>query len=245
MTPWVMTPWGAGPPFPYFSYFPPFLRLPMPLTLLDFRARLAARLVDAAHADWTAATLDEALRAALDDYTLAVPHTAETLLTLPGPGREIALDGVDGLLAVLDVAWPYAPTALEAPRPAGWRVWWDDARPVLMLEGRGGAPQAGDLLRLWYSRPHTIQDLDAAAVTTVFAHHASGLVTGAAGYAAAAEHLDQAGQVRLDPDESHDLGTWAAARLREFATWLAGLRAGPGPGGPAFGPGWPLDKWDR
>jgi len=222
----------------------------MTLTLADYRARLAARLIDASNAVFAAATLDEALRTALDDYTTALPLTAETVITLPGAGREIALNGLGGLLQVLAVWWPYDSLAGEAWPPnaaRGFRLWWDDAQPVLFLDALDGrALQAGDELRLWYTRPHTIQDLDEAAATTVFAHHAGGLVTGAAGYAAASEHIDQAGSVRLDPDEGRDLGGWAAARLKEFRAWLETLKTGPGAGGatPPWGAGWQLDKWD-
>ncbi|MCC6190790.1 MAG: hypothetical protein IT318_17330, partial [Anaerolineales bacterium] len=121
-------------------------------------------------------------------------------------------------------------------------------QPVLLLASKSGRqPQADDELRLWYTKPHTIQDLDSAAATTVFAHHESGLVTGAAGYAAASEIVDQVGNVRLDPGESKDLSTWAAARLKEFRDWLETVKTGPGPAGsaPPYGPGWQLDKWDE
>lgn len=220
----------------------------MTSTLAQLRVRLAARLVDASNAVFAATTLDEALRTALAEYSAAAPATAETVLTLPGAGREIALDGVADLVGVLDVWWPYASAAPEAwppPRVAGFRLAWDDARPVLILSGRTGAqPQAGDELRLWYTRPHTVQDLDGAAVTSVPPAHLTGLLTGAAGYAAASQHLNQAGSVRLDPHESGDLSGWAAARLRAFADWLLTLKTGPGPTGDPYGAGWPMDKWE-
>lgn len=223
----------------------------MALTLAQYRTRIAARLIDSANAVYSTTTIDEALKAALHDYSAALPLTAETVITLPGDGREIALSGVSGLLQVLDVWWPYDSSASEVWPPnqvAGFRVWWDDAQPVLLLASKSGRqPQADDELRLWYTKPHTIQDLDSAAATTVFAHHESGLVTGAAGYAAASEIVDQVGNVRLDPGESKDLSTWAAARLKEFRDWLETVKTGPGPAGsaPPYGPGWQLDKWDE
>jgi len=220
----------------------------MTSTLAQLRTRLAARLVDAGNAVFATTTLDEAIRTALAEYSAALPATAETVLTLPGAGREIALDGVADLWAVLDVWWPYDSLAAEAwppPRVPGFRLAWDDARPVLVLSARLAAqPQSGDELRLWYTRPHTLQDLDSAAVTSVFAAHETGLLTGAAGYAAAGQHLNQAGSVRLDPHESADLSGWAATRLRAFAEWLATLKPGPGPTGEPYGAGWPMDKWE-
>jgi hypothetical protein len=223
----------------------------MPLTLAQYRTRIAARLIDASNAVYSTTTIDEALKTALHDYSAALPCTAETVITLPGDGREIALSGVSDLFQVLDVWWPYDSTADEVWPPnqvAGFRVWWDDAQPVLILASKSGLqPQADDELRLWYTKPHTIQDLDSAAVTTVFAMHESMLVTGAAGYTAASEHIDQIGNVRLDPAEAPTLTTWAADRLKEFRDWLDTLKTGPGPTGsaPPYGPGWQLDKWDE
>jgi hypothetical protein len=220
----------------------------MTTTLATLRTRLAARLVDAGHTVFATDTLDEALRTALAEYSAAAPATADTLLTLPGAGREIALDGVADLVSVIDVWWPYDSLAAEAwppPRVPGYRLAWDDARPVLVLSAQVGAPpQPGDELRLWYTRPHTLQDLDGAAVTSLPPAHETGLLTGAAGYAAASQHLHQAGTVRLDPRESADLSAWAAARLQAFAAWLATLRTGPGPSGEPYGAGWPMDKWE-
>ena len=126
----------------------------------------------------------------------------------------------------------------------GFRVWWDDAQPVLFLENVDSLePQAGDELRLWYTRPHTLQDLDGGALTTLPAHHESALVTGAAGYAALSENIDQIGALHLDPTETADLGRWASARLQEFHAFLGTLRAATPVSGPAFGAGWQLDRY--
>ena len=217
-------------------------------TLTQLQTRLAARLVDAGNAVFATTTLEEALRAALSDYTAAAPLTMETVLTLPGAGREIALNTVSGLLGVTDVWWPYDSAAVSPAWPPnrvrGFRVWWDDAQPVLFLEHVDSLePQAGDELRLWYTRAHTVQDLDGGALTTVPAHHESALVTGAAGYAALSENVDQIGALHLDPTETADLGRWASARLQKFHAFLGTLRAAAPASGPAFGVGWQLDRY--
>lgn len=220
-------------------------------TLAQLQARVAARLVDAANSVFSTATLDEALRSALSDYTAAAPLTAETVITLPGAGREIALNNVTGLSGVTDVWWPYDTAAAVADevwppnRVRGFRVWWDDAQPVLFLESFEGAqPQPDDELRLWYTRPHTIQNLDSAAVTTLPAHHESALVTGAAGYAALSENVDQIGALHLDPTESAELRRWGSARLAEFQHFLATVRAAAPAPGPAFAAGWRMDRYE-
>ena len=220
----------------------------MPSSLSQLEARVAARLGDPASTLYTAATLDEALRSALAEYNAALPLTAETVITLPAAGREIALSGVSGLLSVSAVWWPYTSTGAQAwppPEPPGFRVWWDDAQPVLILTARAGAqPQAGDELRLWYTRLHTIQDLDGGAATTLFGPHETGLVTGAAGTAALAQASAQIGTVRLDEREVAELTEWAAARLAEFRAWLAAVKASAPTHGEPWGEGWRMDKWE-
>ena len=216
-------------------------------TLAQLEARLAARLVDAGNAVFAASTLEEALRAALSDYTGAAPLTMEAVLVLPGDGREIALSDLSGLSGVTDVWWPFDTGAETWPpnRVRGYRVWWDDAQPVLFLENvASGQPRGGDELRLWYTRAHTLANLDGGALTTVPAHHESALVTGAAGYAALSENLDQIGAIHLDPTETEALRQWGTARLDEFRRFLTALRAAAPASGPAFGAGWELDQYE-
>jgi hypothetical protein len=213
-------------------------------TLAQLEARLAARLVDAGNAVFAVTTLDEALRTALSDYTTAAPLAMETVLVLPGDGREIALNGVSGLIDVTDVWWPFDSDSQVWPpnRVRGFRLWWDDAQPVLFLEhATGGQPREGDELRLWYTRAHTLEGLDGGALTTLPTHHESALVTGAAGYAALSENLDQIGALHLDPTESDELRRWGSARLEEWQRFLATLRAAAPMPGPAFGAGWELE----
>src|SRR3990167_7969237 len=106
-------------------------------TLAQLETRLAQQLGDTANAIWATAALDEAIRQALEEYNQAAPKGLETVITLPGDGREIALSGVSNLLDVAEVWWPYDSDAVTEQWPPnqvkGWRLWWDDASPVLFL----------------------------------------------------------------------------------------------------------------
>jgi len=111
--------------------------------LAAVRERVEQLLVDTANAIYPAALIDEAIRLALDQYNLVNPLGTETIITLPGDGREIALEALSGLLYVVEVWWPYDSSAACETWPPnkvqGFRLWWDDARPVLFLDIPDGA----------------------------------------------------------------------------------------------------------
>lgn len=224
----------------------------MALTLAQYEARVGVFLMDTANAIWPTATLDECIRLALHEYSEANPLGRETVITLPGDGREIALSGVSGLLAVGDVWWPYDSAATTETWPPnrvqGFRVWWDDDSPVLFLETvEGDQPQLNDELRLWYSAVRTVQNLDSASVTTILTDHESWLVLGAAGHAAFARSTDLAETAGVSAVSTPNLAALGSRWLKEFRSNLDTLRGGGaqgGPGGPVFAPGWRIDKWD-
>jgi hypothetical protein len=195
-------------------------------TLVQLEARVSARLVDAANSVFAVATIDEALRTALAEYSAVFPLTLDSSITLGAAGREISLTSLTGLINVLDVWWPYN-SAVEAWPPnqvPGFHVWWNNAVPFLLISSQSGAqPASGDKVRVWYTKQHTIQSLDGAGATSVMSLHETGLVTGAAGYAAASGMIDQIGTVRVDPSEVPGLREWSQDRLLEFRAWLAAL----------------------
>ncbi|HEX9596946.1 MAG TPA: hypothetical protein VF982_08725, partial [Anaerolineales bacterium] len=124
-------------------------------TLAQLRDRVEALLMDTANAIWDTGTIDEALRQSLDEYNGVFPLTMETVISLPGDGREIALNSLAGLIEVLEVWWPYDSDASSETWPPnkvrGFRLWWDDAQPVLFLDILGGSqPQQEDEMRIWY-----------------------------------------------------------------------------------------------
>jgi len=222
----------------------------MPSTLAQFRTRISARLIDASNAVFSTATIDEALRTALHDYSAVSPLTHETVITLPGAGRQIALAALDGLLDVSEVWWPFDSTGDEVWPPnrvRGFRVYWDDAQPVLFLDlTTGSQPQLNDELCLWYSTLHTILNLDSADSTTPRADHESLLVTGAAGYAVLSQGVNQVGSVHIDPKEVDYMLATGNAMLAQFTAALDVLRAQSARSGrPWGGESWRLDKWDR
>jgi hypothetical protein len=225
----------------------------MPKTLAEINARVLAFLFDDAGVVWTAASgvVTECIRLALHEYTNAAPLGMETVLTTPDAGREIALDGLDGLVGVHDVWWPYSTTASEEWPPnrvEGWRLFWDDARPVLVLsEGEGDQPAKSDGVRIWYTKMHTVSGLDSAAVTSVPDAHASILVMGAAGFACFARAQELAETATQASVATPNYAAMASRYLKQFRVLLNGLRIGGAAGsagGEPWGAGWALDKYD-
>jgi hypothetical protein len=210
----------------------------MTATLTSLRGRVAQALVDPGYAIWTADGLDEAIRLALRDYGEALPNLAETAISLPGAGREIALDGLEGLQEVVEVWWPFDTAAAETWPPnrvMGFQVWWDLGRPVLFLHAlEGGQPQAGDELRLWYRRPHSLEGLDGASVTTVRLEHEGGIAGGAAGYALLARAVDLVETAEVDLYQAGLLAALGRARQKEFQAWLGRLRGQAARSGETF-----------
>lgn len=219
-------------------------------SLAQIRDRVEQFLVDTANAIYPAALIDESIRLALDQYNLVNPLGAETVITLPAAGREIALDSLTGLLYVTQVWWPYDSAASTETWPPnqvqGFRLWWDDARPVLFLDIPGGAqPQRDDELRLWYAIRQTIENLDSATSTSLRRDHESLIVLGAAGHAAMSRAADLVEISGTDLYQVGVLATWGNKKLREFNQELSHLQRHTARQGPAWGCGWTLDKWDN
>jgi hypothetical protein len=219
-------------------------------SLTDLRARVLVLLMDTVPDIWDNGTIDEAIRQALAEYGRVRPLGVETVIDLPGDGREVALDSLPGLQEVTGVWWPYDSAATSETWPPnkvkGFRVWWDDGRPVLFLNVLDGAqPQQDDELRLWYTASPEISGLDSATVTTLPGWHESLIVAGAAGLAAMSRVADLVETAGTDTYAVVILGTFGRAQLKKFREDLDQLRAKEARGGASWGAGWELDKWDE
>ena len=212
------------------------------------RDRVEVVLMDTGNAIWDTDTIDEAIRKALHRYSEVKPLEVETVITLPGTGREIALNELTGLIHVSQVWWPYDSDCDEEwppNRAGGFDLWWDDGRAVLFLSDIvGNQPQLDDELRIWYSRAQTIQDLDGAAATSLFDHHKSGIVTGAAGFAAMSRAVGMIEETNVDLYQVSLLGMWANSKMKEFGAWINDLSAEAPTKNAMPSKGWALDKWD-
>lgn len=214
--------------------------------LTDLEAQVAALLQDTGAVAFSTAELDAAIRLALAEYSRIVPVETETVVTLTTTGHEIELTfaGLTGIAGVLEVWWPWYTTGSEVWPPnrvSGFRTWLDGSTLVLFLSSLDGSqPQTGDNLRLWWTKPHTVNTLDGATATTLTSEGKALVAMGAAGSAALSGALDRS-EV-LDRDT---LRKWGSAMQSEFRSRLEKIRAETTRSkGEPFGSGWKLDKWD-
>ena len=152
--------------------------------------------------------VDEAIRWALHRYAEVRPQRIITTKTLSASGREIDITGdTTDLIDVERVWWGY--TASDPEYLPNWRdfeLWTGD---ILYVKD-GNEPQSGDVVRIFYTSPQTINGLDGASVTSFRPDDETLIVTGASGFAAQERVQDQASR-------------YIPRKLREWATKMLGL----------------------
>ncbi len=212
----------------------------MAATLADLRDRVEQVLEDAGNTHWTTGALDEAIRLALDEFSQVQPHRAVGSVTLASAGREVSLASLPPLLHVERVWWEYVATDY----PPAWRKFEEWPGKVLWIDD-GLEPQAGDVVRVFYTARHTLNGLDAATATTLPDEHVSLTVVGATGHAARSRALSVADRVNVDGWTSQRMNEWGEQQLRDFRNGLARLarQAAARAAGIATTPA--LDRWEN
>jgi hypothetical protein len=169
-----------------------------------------------------------------------------TVLTLTAAGREISLASITDIRSVTDAWWPYHSELADADWPPnrvrGFRTTYKDGALLLLLTSKhGGRPQIGDELRIWYTRRHTVEGFQGAALTTLTAEAETLVTTGAAGLAALAGALDHSLPVGWER-----VSEWASAWIKIFERGLDELASRETRiCGEPWGEGWQLDRWDE
>lgn len=210
----------------------------MATTLITMRTRVARTLSDAGNLAWSTDDLDEGIRKALFDYTLAVPLLQTADITITQHGRQVDISSITNIMQVVDVWLPYTGNE-DSPRRQPFRHWV----PLNILFAEGVyVPRTGDTAHIFYQAYHTLEGLDSAAETTFPDQHASTIVLGAAAYCAASRAIELTDQVTVDRDAVERLQTWARRAMLDFKDRLK-ILAGHGSGVPHV-PLPPLDRYD-
>ncbi len=204
------------------------------------KSRMLHLLSDSGSTRFEEKLLAEALRQALGEYSRACPQVAQAELTVAEAGRTQALAALPDLEAVLQVVYPYRAGDARPRRVQDYWYYWHDGVPTLYL-GSGPEPQAGAVMQVTYSRGHTLQGLDGAAVTSVPANHLTTVVSGAAGHAASLRSAGLMEAYGRRTAEVVNLAQWSKEMLNNFRSTLRLLRSTA----PALPGALPVAGWAR
>ena len=185
------------------------------------RARVQSRLQDSGASRWSATDVDDAIREALEQYSQVSPAHAIGTVTLSANGREIDISTLTKVVRVEKVWWDYDSTT--PGYPPNWRQFeiWPDK--TLYIDD-DDEPQSGDVVRIWYTKMHTVNGLDSATATTVPEEDISYLVSGAAMFAARSRAIELSETLNVDKDVVKRLLDWAEDAGKNFRY---GARARP------------------
>ena len=210
-------------------------------TLSSLRTRVENSLQDAANAKWTAEQIDEAITQALQHYSQINPALTIGTVALSAAGREIDISTLTGLLDVLRVWWDY--DSSDPSYPPNWRdfeVWPGD----LLYIKDPAEPQSGDVVRVWYARPQTLNGLSAATATTFPPTHERIIIQGAVAFALIARAAGRSEKVNTDTEMSQKLLAIAEGNMHEFKAALNRIAAAAAADASGIAPGPYLDRWD-
>ena len=212
--------------------------------LSTFLARTLALLGDPSSVRYSNILLGEALSQALEEYSIAIPNLLIEEFSVVSSGREQLISSVPAFLNVLRVVFPFDETASEQTALDTFHAYHDGDYLAIHIGGPA-VPAPGDVIQIYYTIPHTLQDLAGAASTTVNPAHHSLLCQGAAGFAAllrAAQMVENLGKRVADVE---NLQKWGTEQRHKFSATLQLLAAGHAHTSALSGSGWRLDHWDH
>lgn len=188
--------------------------------LADLRDLVELDLDDSGNAVWSTDDIDRAIKRALVQYGEVNPQQIVGTIALAGDGREISLATLTGLSRVVKVWYPY--TSTDPEDPPSW-VRWETWAGTLYIAS-GAEPANGDTVRVYYHKPQTIEDLDAAAATTVSAQDEEVIVLGAGAYAALQQGRSAIAAAGVSTKTPDHWMKWGLNRMDAFYDALSAVR---------------------
>ena len=176
-----------------------------------FRTAVLALLDDPTNVRYTSAQVDQGLRQALQEYSLANPRAAlynvdgngNYRFELPADFQPIQITGVELHDATAN---PQCPILFYAyNQDSQW-----------IMETKDTLVKVGQSIDISYGAYHTIDGLDSGAGTTIPAEDEAALEMGAAGFAAIMRAVSRSESVNLQPDVTKALLDLSVAFLEAF-----------------------------
>lgn len=190
--------------------------------LADLIALVAADLQDPAYAQWSSDDHEANIRRALAHYSTLNPRRAVSVLDTVAGEREVDIAPL-GALEIVDLWYPWdaAAPAYPPPRPPFSLL---DAHTLYLETDSAPLGTAADELRLFYLAPHTIENLDGAAATTLDDAGAALIVLLATAAAAMQRCQSTIGRVTVSNWTPGQLLDWAKVRQAQADAACEALR---------------------
>ena len=217
-------------------------------TLAQIRDRVEQVLADTGNTVWDTDWVDEGIRQALAEYNLVLPYKAVDSESLSGilsnNNREIDLSSwayISDCYDIYQIWLPYVDTDTE-PTVRSFEFWREEQK--VWIKG-GDTPAETETARIFFTKGHTIDDLDSASATTIHDEHETLLVNGAAGHTAASRALDLSELVTVDRLTAQQVRAWGLSKLQEFRAGLRNVGRAAASRGVAWVELPALDRWDK
>ena len=195
-------------------------------TLETVRGRLEQMLGDPSNKLWPTAALDEAIRAALHDFSQLVPQRVIDTVTVASATYELDISGLTGIEQVEQLWLPYTAANPESPPNIKPFAYWPESQVLYLYDYEA---QAGEVARVFYTTLQTLNGLDSAVSTSVPDGDISWLLMGAAAKAAASQSLKLANGTKegnAAAGHHRDVANEFAATFRLALESLAAKQAG-------------------
>jgi len=190
----------------------------------DLIAQVAQDLRDPTHAVWSEAELEGYLERALAAVQRHMPRFCATVLASQAGEYTYDLSGIEGLLDVVAVWYPWDPSQpqMDPPPVCPHAIVEDGTVTIFPTQAPQGTD--ADQLRLIYTAAHTISGHDGAAATTLDAWAVALVALGACGWAALARQVGEIGAVTPTGRTPTELAAYGEICRRGFAYGLEQAR---------------------
>lgn len=185
----------------------------MAYTLSTMTDAIESLLKDSANDYFSTAEIQDAIEWALAVYSYRVRQREKGTIDDVDGSREYSLSTLTGLLQVTRVWWPY--DSSDPAYPPKWVQWYMIDDDTLYLDVDTD-PDGTDVIRVFYTKAHTIKDLDSATETTPDDMGCELLIVGAAGRAVLSQSRSVIDAINVSSEVVGDWEGWGRARLKEF-----------------------------
>jgi len=160
--------------------------------------------------------VDRGMGRALVDYSHAAPLQAVGTIVLSADGREISLATLTGLTRVVKVWFPY--DSSDPDHPPNWVRWskWSDKLYIIS----GEEPADTEVVRVFYHKLHTIEDLAGESTTSIGVEDEEVVVLGAGAYCALQKARGSVAKAGVSTETPEHWLKWGMERMNAFSEAL-------------------------